>query len=32
MIATQEHVSEIMGTLRESLDALQTELNLPGGQ
>jgi len=32
MILTQEHVSEIMGTLRESLDALQTELNLTGGQ
>jgi adenosylmethionine-8-amino-7-oxononanoate aminotransferase len=30
MIATQEHVAEIIATLRESLDALQTELNLPG--
>jgi adenosylmethionine-8-amino-7-oxononanoate aminotransferase len=30
MIATQEHVSEIIGTLRESLDALQIELGLPG--
>lgn len=30
MIATPEHVAEIIATLRESLDALQRELGLPG--
>jgi adenosylmethionine-8-amino-7-oxononanoate aminotransferase len=30
MIATPEHVSEIIGTLRESLDALRAELGLSG--
>jgi adenosylmethionine-8-amino-7-oxononanoate aminotransferase len=30
MIATPEHVTEIIGTLRESLDALQIELGLAG--
>jgi hypothetical protein len=30
MIATPEHVTEIIGTLRDSLDALQAELGLSG--
>jgi adenosylmethionine-8-amino-7-oxononanoate aminotransferase len=30
MIATPEHVTEIIGTLRDSLDALQAELGLTG--
>jgi adenosylmethionine-8-amino-7-oxononanoate aminotransferase len=30
MITTPEQVTEIIDTLRDSLDALQAELNLPG--